>query len=67
MNSEDYVELMKMRALRDISRKIDSQSAMLRDLENQSKQRGWLFDFSSNIAGNAAWSGLLALLRLLRK
>jgi hypothetical protein len=47
-------ELMQLRMLQDIDRKVSS--------------RHWLADFSSNIAGNAVWDGAVWLVsRLLRK
>lgn len=45
-------ELMRLRLLRDIDRKVT---------------RTWLSDFGSNIAGNAVWSGALWLLSKLVK
>jgi len=60
-------ELMRLRALRDIARRLDSQSQVLGELEKQSKRRGWLFDFSSNIAGNAVWDGAVYLFRMLAR
>ena len=64
MKTDDFVRL---KALRDISRKLDSQSRMLIELNKQSKSRGWLFDFSSNIAGNAVWDGIIYLFKFIRK
>lgn len=47
-------ELMQLRMLEDINRKVSRQT--------------WLSDFSSNIAGNAAWDAAVWLVsRLLRK
>lgn len=43
--SKDYDQLMQYRMLQEINRKLS--------------HRGWLSDFSSNIAGNAVWDGLL--------
>ena len=64
MTSEAY---MKLKALREISKRLDSQSQMLSEMKEDSRHHGWWSDFSSNIAGNAAWDGLVYLARLIFK
>lgn len=46
-------ELLQLKMLMDIKRKVDRQT--------------WLSDFSSNIAGNALWDGLVWVGRMLFK
>ena len=52
--SKEYDRLMELHMLQEINRKLS--------------RRGWLSDFSSNIAGNAVWDGLLWVAsKLIRK
>jgi len=67
MTSEEFAALVRMRALRDISRRLDNQSALLQDIDKRTKQRGWWSDFGSNVAGNAVWDSLLYIMRKLLK
>ena len=45
--SKQFDELMQYRMLEEINRKLS--------------RKGWWWDFSSNLAGNAAWDGILLL------
>lgn len=64
-----FVRLMiDNRSNQDILEILHKQSKDIEDIGQAVSQRTWLTDFTSNIAGNAVWDGLLWIgSRLLRK
>ena len=56
---------LQQRSTDDILKALQSQSAQLQDLRKRQQTFGQ--DFASNIAGNAAWDGLVWLAKSLSK
>ena len=55
------------RAYRDIMRSLQRQENAIDDIHRRVSKQTWLSDFSSNIAGNAVWDGLVWVGRALLK
>ena len=64
-----FVQLtLQNRSREEIIAELQQQNHYLVDINNKVSRQTWLSDFSSNIAGNAVWDGLVWLgTRLLRR
>lgn len=67
MTLQEYAALKEWLRESRIEKHLEKQDAELGKIHSQVSKHTWLSDFSSNIAGNAAWDGALYLLRLLKR
>ena len=61
MTLEEYISLRKLMA------QMRKQDQHLEAIRKRVEKNTWLSDFSSNVAGNAAWDGLLWIIKLLKR
>jgi cellobiose phosphorylase len=64
MTLQEYIELRKL--LRGDEEKSRRQEQQLEAIRRQTDKIGWWSDFSSNIAGNAAWNVLQWLFKSIK-
>ena len=64
-----FVQLtMENKDYREIMQALQAQRQQIANVDRKVSRQTWLSDFSSNIAGNAVWDGLVWLAsRLIRK
>ena len=72
MSPEDRRTFVQMtlqdRSREEILQALQSQKQQIADIDQKVSRQTWLSDFSSNIAGNAVWDGVVWLFSsLLRK
>lgn len=67
MTLEEYVALKKALREKSLEEHLRRQDQQLDAIRRRVDRNTWLADFSSNVAGNAAWDGLIWLLKILKK